>query len=91
VTLPGAFVGAVFAGASPLQAAEFQMVVLAAILAAGALTVASFTWMFGAPVFLPLVESPLGRLSLERKDRVPALREDRGASLREERRREASG
>jgi putative ABC transport system permease protein len=68
VTLPGAFVGAVFAGASPLQAAEFQMVVLAAILAAGALTVASFTWMFGAPVLLPLVESPLGRVSVARRD-----------------------
>lgn len=31
VTLPGAFVGALFAGASPAEAAEFQLVVLAAI------------------------------------------------------------
>lgn len=60
VTLPGAFVGAIFAGASPLAAAEFQLVVLAAILAAGALTVAGFTWIFGAPRLLPLDERALG-------------------------------
>ncbi|MET4782516.1 ABC transporter permease [Glaciihabitans sp. UYNi722] len=60
VTLPGAFVGAVFAGASPLEAAQFQVIVLAAILAAGSLTVASFTWIFGAPALLPLDEQPLG-------------------------------
>jgi len=60
VTLPGAFVGAVFAGASPLEAAEFQLIVLAALLAAGAITVALFTLAFGAPEVLPLQESPLG-------------------------------
>lgn len=60
VTLPGAFVGAVFAGASPIQAAQFQVVVLAAILAAGALTATSFTGVFGAPAVLPLDERPLG-------------------------------
>lgn len=31
VTLPGAFVGALFGGASPLEAARFQLVVLAAL------------------------------------------------------------
>ena len=31
VTLPGAFVGALFGGASPLEAAQFQLVVLAGI------------------------------------------------------------
>lgn len=31
VTLPGAFVGALFGGASPIQAAQFQLVVLAGI------------------------------------------------------------
>ena len=31
VTLPGAFVGALFGGASPAQAAQFQLVVLAGI------------------------------------------------------------
>lgn len=60
VTLPGAFVGAVFAGASPIQAAQFQIVVLAAILAAGALSAASFTGVFGAPEVIPLDERPLG-------------------------------
>lgn len=60
VTLPGAFVGAVFGGASPLEAAQFQVVVLAAILAAGAMTVASFTVVFGAPQTLPLDDQPLG-------------------------------
>ncbi|UVJ40200.1 ABC transporter permease [Arthrobacter sp. CJ23] len=38
VTLPGAFVGAIFGGLSPLEAGRFQMVVLAAIMAAGSLT-----------------------------------------------------
>ncbi|MGB7962538.1 MAG: ABC transporter permease [Propionicimonas sp.] len=37
VTLPGAFVGAIFGGASPLEAGRFQIVVLAAIMAAGAI------------------------------------------------------
>lgn len=35
VTLPGAFVGAIFGGASPLEAGRFQIVVLAAVLCAG--------------------------------------------------------
>ncbi|GEK80121.1 ABC transporter permease [Agrococcus baldri] len=38
VVLPGAFVGAVFAGLSPLEAGRFQLVVLASILAAGVVT-----------------------------------------------------
>lgn len=38
VTLPGAFVGAIFGGASPVEAGRFQMIVLASILAAGAIT-----------------------------------------------------
>ncbi|MET1042834.1 MAG: ABC transporter permease [Microbacteriaceae bacterium] len=41
VVLPGAFVGAVFAGASPLEAGRFQLVVLASILAAGAIIAVS--------------------------------------------------
>lgn len=46
VVLPGAFVGAIFGGVSPLEAGRFQIVVLAAILAAGAITavlIAHFT------------------------------------------------
>jgi len=38
VTLPGAFVGAIFGGVSPLEAGRFQVVVLAAIMCAGAIT-----------------------------------------------------
>lgn len=38
VTLPGAFVGALFGGASPIEAGRFQIIVLAAIMAAGSLT-----------------------------------------------------
>jgi putative ABC transport system permease protein len=49
VTLPGAFVGAVFGGLSPLDAGRFQIVVLAAITAAGACTAVCLTrWL--APV-----------------------------------------
>ncbi|KQO64889.1 ABC transporter permease [Curtobacterium sp. Leaf261] len=49
VTLPGAFVGAIFGGVSPLEAGRFQIVVLASIMAAGALVaVAVTTWL--APV-----------------------------------------
>lgn len=36
VTLPGAFVGAIFGGLPPFEAGRFQIVVLAAIMAAGA-------------------------------------------------------
>jgi putative ABC transport system permease protein len=38
VTLPGAFVGAIFGGVSPFEAGRFQIVVLAAIMAAGSMT-----------------------------------------------------
>ncbi len=45
VVLPGAFVGAIFGGLSPLEAGRFQIVVLAAIMAAGAVTaVLVATW-----------------------------------------------
>ncbi|MFP3715096.1 ABC transporter permease [Puerhibacterium sp. TATVAM-FAB25] len=40
VTLPGAFVGAIFGGVSPLEAGRFQVVVLAALLCATAVTAA---------------------------------------------------
>nr|WP_274636373.1 ABC transporter permease [Microbacterium bovistercoris] len=46
VVLPGAFVGAIFGGISPLEAGRFQLVVLAAIMTAGSLTaVLVATWM----------------------------------------------
>ncbi|WP_345799897.1 ABC transporter permease [Microbacterium sp. AZCO] len=46
VVLPGAFVGAIFGGISPIEAGRFQIVVLAAIMAAGSITsVLIVTWM----------------------------------------------
>jgi putative ABC transport system permease protein len=53
VTLPGAFVGAVFGGASPIAAAEFQLVVLAGILLTGVIAVAGVGVLLGAPKTLP--------------------------------------
>jgi putative ABC transport system permease protein len=54
VTLPGAFVGAIFAGASPLVAAEFQVLVLASILVTGAIAVTLLSLVFGAPQVIPI-------------------------------------
>jgi putative ABC transport system permease protein len=58
VTLPGAFVGALFGGASPLVAARFQLVVLVGLLAAEALAASSVAWLLGAPARLPVSEPP---------------------------------
>ena len=60
VTLPGAFVGAIFGGASPLQAAGFQLVVLAGILLTGAIAVAGVGLLLGAPRTLPIEPPRLG-------------------------------
>jgi putative ABC transport system permease protein len=49
VTLPGAFVGAIFGGVSPVEAGRFQIVVLAAIIAAGAVVSTTLTHLL-APV-----------------------------------------
>ncbi len=56
VVLPGAFVGAIFAGASPLEAGRFQVVVLACILAAGVLTSPTLARMAGAVTLRPADE-----------------------------------
>ena len=53
VVLPGAFVGAIFAGASPLEAGRFQLVVLACILAAGVLSAVTLTRLTGAVAVRP--------------------------------------
>lgn len=53
VTLPGAFIGALLGGASPLEAARFQLVVLAALLAAEAVVAVLVTYFLGAPSPLP--------------------------------------
>lgn len=56
VTLPGAFVGALFGGATAWEAARFQLLVLAAILCAGAVTSLILTRAMGAPT--TLLETP---------------------------------
>ncbi|MDQ1742315.1 MAG: UDP-glucose/iron transport system permease protein [Pseudonocardiales bacterium] len=53
VTLPGAFIGALLGGASAVQAARFQIVVLVGLLAAEVITVVLLTYLLGAPRTLP--------------------------------------
>ncbi len=53
VTLPGAFVGALFGGASPVVAAQFQLVVLAAIMLAMTVTSLVVTRLAAAEPTVP--------------------------------------
>ena len=53
VTLPGAFVGALLGGASAVDAARFQIVVLVGLLCAQSITAVSLAWLLGAPRTLP--------------------------------------
>jgi putative ABC transport system permease protein len=53
VTLPGAFVGALAGGASPSEAARFQLTVLVALLCAQALASTTLGRLLGAPHRLP--------------------------------------
>lgn len=53
VTLPGAFVGALLGGASAVEAARFQIVVLVGLLCAEVITVVLLTYLLGAPRQLP--------------------------------------
>jgi putative ABC transport system permease protein len=53
VTLPGAFIGALLGGASPVQAARFQVVVLAALICAQAIVAVVLVHLLGAPRRLP--------------------------------------
>jgi putative ABC transport system permease protein len=53
VVLPGAFVGAIFGGLSPFDAARFQIIVLAALLAASALTAVLVVLGSGADAVKP--------------------------------------
>jgi putative ABC transport system permease protein len=56
VTLPGAFVGALFGGASPVEAAQFQLVVLAGVALAMTLTGVVVTRLAGrTPYVVPYV------------------------------------
>lgn len=68
MTLPGAFVGALFGGASPAAAARFQLVVLVGLLAAEAVAAVILTWLLGAPQPLPLTppEGPHRRRDVRR-------------------------
>lgn len=53
VTLPGAFVGAIFAGADPVEAGLFQVVVLGGIIFGGAIAATVAAQILGAPTTLP--------------------------------------
>ncbi|MDQ1739684.1 MAG: UDP-glucose/iron transport system permease protein [Pseudonocardiales bacterium] len=53
VTLPGAFIGALLGGASAVEAARFQIVVLVGLLCAQVITVVLLTYLLGAPRRLP--------------------------------------
>lgn len=53
VVLPGAFVGAIFGGLSPVEAGRFQIVVLAAILAAGTITASIVVYRAGSITVRP--------------------------------------
>jgi putative ABC transport system permease protein len=56
VTLPGAFIGALLGGASAVEAARFQVVVLVGLLCAEVITVVLLTYLLGAPRQLPPVD-----------------------------------
>jgi putative ABC transport system permease protein len=49
VTLPGAFIGALLGGADPVQAARFQLVVLAALICAQSTVAVLLAHLLGAP------------------------------------------
>ncbi|TXR51684.1 ABC transporter permease [Quadrisphaera setariae] len=53
VTLPGAFIGALLGGASPVDAARFQLIVLAGLICAGSVVAVLVTTLLGAPRALP--------------------------------------
>lgn len=59
VTLPGAFIGALLGGASPVDAARFQLIVLAGLICAGSVVAVLVTTLLGAPRVLPA--APGGR------------------------------
>lgn len=53
VTLPGAFVGALFGGASALEAAQFQLIVLAGLALGGTITALVATYLAASSPQLP--------------------------------------
>lgn len=61
VTLPGAFIGALLGGADPTQAARFQLVVLAALLATQSVAATMIVHLLGAPAQIPVNPDYHGR------------------------------
>ena len=61
VTLPGAFVGALLGGVTPADAARFQIVVLAGLLCAQAISASLLAHFLGAPPTLPVEETIVDR------------------------------
>jgi len=61
VTLPGAFVGALFGGASPLVAAQFQLVVLVGIGLTTVLTALVVSAMASRSPYVPSPILPSGK------------------------------
>ncbi len=61
VTLPGAFIGALLGGADPTQAARFQLVVLAALLATQAVASTLIVQLLGSPATLPVDPAHVGK------------------------------
>jgi putative ABC transport system permease protein len=53
VTLPGAFIGALLGGASPANAARFQLIVLVGLIAAEAVVAVLLMYLLGAPDHIP--------------------------------------
>jgi len=53
VTLPGAFIGVLLGGGSPIQAGAAQVLVLVAIMAGQAVTVVTMTWLVRAGRIMP--------------------------------------
>lgn len=67
VTLPGAFVGALFGGASPLQAAQFQLVVLIGIMLTQTITALAVVRAASASPVIPLkpIDPPTAQVQPE--------------------------
>lgn len=72
VTLPGAFVGAIFGGLSPLEAGRFQMLVLAALLASGAIASVTVAHVTSAVTTRPVLPDPGRSRSMRRARRSAA-------------------
>ncbi len=85
VTLPGAFVGALFGGASPIEAAQFQLVVLAGLGLAMTTTALIVTRLAGRTPYVVISDGPTrgaGRRSSGGRSRGPTARAPLGRRRR---------